>query len=171
MKTEDVTTRRRFFRAAGAALSAPLALASPAAGTEDGEALKARLQHFEDVHAIGELNRRYAQLVNGRARANSGQLFAEPSQPGVDERIRGVTADDFARQDVIVLGDDGHTATARIHCTVRIETPIEASSSLVEMARQQGGGMIRRYEEGVFEGVYVRRSGIWKIKSMTYRSA
>jgi hypothetical protein len=38
------------------------------------------------------------------------------------------------------------------------------------MARQQGGGVVRRSEQGVFEFVYVRREGFWKIEHAAYRA-
>jgi hypothetical protein len=37
------------------------------------------------------------------------------------------------------------------------------------MAREQGGGVVRRTEQGVFEHLYVRHGGIWKIRRSTYR--
>ena len=47
-----------------------------------------------------------------------------------------------------------------MHCTVEIETAIGPSCPLVEMAREQGGGVVMRSEAGVFENAYVRRDGI-----------
>jgi len=38
------------------------------------------------------------------------------------------------------------------------------------MAREQGGGVVRRTEAGVFDNVYVRRDGVWIIEYSTYRA-
>jgi hypothetical protein len=51
---------------------------------------------------------------------------------------------------------------------VDIETLIGPSCPLVEMARQQGGGVVRRSN---FESVYVKRDGVWKIRRSSYRPA
>jgi hypothetical protein len=53
---------------------------------------------------------------------------------------------------------------------VQSETAIGPDCPLVEMARQHGGGVVRRTERGVFENAYVRRGGIWKILRSVYRS-
>ena len=69
------------------------------------------------------------------------------------------------------MAADRTTATALLHCTVRAESAIEPDCPLLEMARQQGGGIVRRVERGVFENVYVRRDGVWKIQRSIYRPA
>jgi hypothetical protein len=38
------------------------------------------------------------------------------------------------------------------------------------MAREQGGGVIKRTESGVFENSYVKENGAWKIERSVYRS-
>ncbi|HVS22861.1 MAG TPA: hypothetical protein VMU03_03985, partial [Gammaproteobacteria bacterium] len=67
MKTIVNSARRGFLWKAGAALSAPLAIAAASAharGADDEETLQARLARLEHVNAIRELNRRYARHVN-----------------------------------------------------------------------------------------------------------
>ena len=39
-----------------------------------------------------------------------------------------------------------------------------APCPLVEMAREQGGGVVRRKERVIFEHVYVKHGGVWKIQ-------
>jgi hypothetical protein len=70
---------------------------------------------------------------------------------------------------VIQVGPERQTATSRMHAAVQVETPIGPSCPLVEMAREQGGGVVRRSESGVFEHVYVRRGETWHIARSTYR--
>ncbi len=77
---------------------------------------------------------------------------------------------DFGDHDVVELAGDGLTGEARVACAVHTETPIEAAgSSLVEMARQQGGGVVRATEERVLELACVKQRGVWKIARATWR--
>jgi len=152
MKT-TAATRRSFIQTAGAALSTPLALAAasvPATAAPAEGDPNARLAYLEDLEAIRTLNQEFA-----RQYANPG--------------IRGITPDPFADHDVIDIGPDRLTATALMHCTVHMENEIGPSCTLVEMAKQQGGGVVRRSEVGVFDHAYVRRDGIWKIQRSSYR--
>ncbi|MBN1237277.1 MAG: hypothetical protein JXB36_02190 [Gammaproteobacteria bacterium] len=170
MKSETSTTRRRFFFKAGAALSAPLAVAAAGTPGGDGEnpaALEARLRRLEDVEAIRALSRRLARLVDAGARTDAARLFVEPAGAEIDDRVRGISLDESDRDQIEVSAD---RATARLHCTVRLETPIEPRCPLVDMAAQQGGGIVRRTESGVLENVYVKRRGKWKIQRSVYRS-
>jgi hypothetical protein len=55
-----------------------------------------------------------------------------------------------------------------MHCTVQVATPIGPSCPLVEMAREQGGGVVRRSECGVFQNAYARRDGVWSLERSTF---
>jgi hypothetical protein len=174
MNTKAVTTRRRFFWKAGAALSAPLVVATAhpsESSLEDIEALKAQLAKLEDVNAIRELQQTYARCVNARAHEEVARLFADPSNPQVDDSIRSLCADRFGEQDVIEVAAHRGTARARTHWTVEVETPIEPSCPLVEMALQQGDGVLRRTETRVLESTYVKQSGVWKIERSGWHAA
>jgi SnoaL-like domain len=166
MKTRLATTRRRFFAKVGAALSAPIAVAT-AAPSDDADALDERLGLLEDLDAIRELNRLYAKHVNAGERREVRALFADPARAAVDASIGGL-ADRFEAHDIEIAADRA-SATARIRCSVEIATPIEPSCPLVEMARAQGGGVARRAEPGVLEVDYVKRGAVWRIKRSTYR--
>ena len=170
MKTKAVSTRRSFFWKAGATLSAPLALVTTRASgsrVESGEALKARLAHLEDVNAIRELHQTFARHVNARAHEEVVKLFADPSEAQIDQSIRNLSADQFGERDVIEVAAGRNAATARFHCTVRTETAIEPSCPLVEMARQQGDGVVRHSERSVLEIACVKQGGVWKIRFAT----
>ena len=174
MKTKAVSTRRSFFWKAGATLSAPLALATTRASggnVEDSAALRARLANLENVDAIRELHQNYASLINAREHEEVVRLFADPSEAQIDESIRNLSADDFGEHDVIEVAADRNTATARFHCTVQTETAIEPSCPLVEMARQQGEGVLRGSEKRVLEIAYVKEDGAWKIQRSAYTEA
>jgi len=126
---------------------------------------------LEDLNAIRALNQAYARHVNAGAGEAVAALFVDPSDARIDPGIRRVTADHFGERDVIEIAADRQAATGVMHCTVQIETLIGPSCPLVNMAREQGGGVVTRVETGVFETVYARRDSAWKISCSTYRPA
>jgi ketosteroid isomerase-like protein len=173
MKTTPDVARRRFLWNAGAALSVPVALATagPAEGAaEDGASLEARLAMLEDVNAIRELHYAYAKHVSAGAHDAVASLFADSGQARLDAGIRALAADPLGEPDAIEIAADRMSATARLHCTVTIETAIEPTCPLVEMARAQGGGTAKRSERGVLANVYVKRDGRWKIERSSFRA-
>jgi len=156
------STRRSFIRKSGAALSAPLAAAAavvPVRGTAVADPLAERLALLEDIDAIRGLNQAFARQVSAGA---AGPL-------GIDPSISDVAAHQFGEHDVVEVAPDRQTATAVMHCSVQIETVIGPSCPLVDMARAQGGGAVRRSETGVFDIAYVSRDGVWAIERATYR--
>jgi hypothetical protein len=162
MSAKVRSTRRSFIRKTGVALSAPLAVAAaviPVRADAVDDSLAGRLARLEDINAIRELNQAFARQVS----AGDAQGI------GIDPGIRDVMASEYGEHDVIDVAPDRETATGVMHCTVEIETPIGPSCPLVEMAREQGGGVVRRSETGVFEIAYVRRDGTWIIQRSTYR--
>jgi len=171
MKTEKSSTRRSFFWQAGAALSVPLGASGAHAATSrsDSDDLQARLAALEDANAIRVLQQTYARLVNAGAHEQLAKLFAAVSDARVDATIRCLSPEDFGEHDVIAVAADRNSATATALCTVRIATAIEPRCSLEEMARQQGDGFVTASERRVLENSYVKQSGVWKIKSSTYR--
>lgn len=174
MTTRPLSSRRSFIQKAGSALSVPLAAAAahvPAGAAASDDPLNARLTRLEDLDAIRALNQEYARHVNAGACHELAALFADPRNAPGDSDLRRIAPDGFGEQDVIAVAFDRRTASALLHCTVHLETAIGPDCPLVEMARQQGGGVVRRTERGAFENVYVRRDGVWKLERSTYRAA
>lgn len=171
MTTRAIASRRSFIQTAGAALSVPLAAAASVpdatAGTDPAEA---RLGRLEDLEAIRALNQAHALYVNAGDREALAGLFADPSHAEVDAGVREMAPDGFGAQDVVEIAPDRRTATARLHCTLHLETAIGPDCPLVEMARQQGGGVVRRSERVVVENTYVRRDGVWKFERSAHRA-
>lgn len=168
MKPKSISTRRRFFWQASAALSVPLAASAPSvAQADDGDA-SARLAALEDESAIRDLQQAYARLVNAGAHEQARDLFANPATAHIDGGIRGLSAVGFGERDVIDISPDRRTATARTHCTVRTETAIGPNCTLVEMAREQGEGVVRRSEERVLVSHYSNTSGTWRIERLVW---
>ena len=174
MSTNEVSTRRRFFGQAGAALSVPLTATAALAGSAQqnrADDSAARLAALEDVNAIRTLQREYARLVNAGAHEDAGRLFATPSAAPIDASLRRLAADRFTAHDVIEVAPGGATATARLECTVESETAIAGSYTLVDMLREQGEAALRTVERRVLESEYVKQGGAWKIASLVLRRA
>ena len=144
-------TRRRFFGQASLVLAAPMtALATHGAGDD----VAARLAALEDANAIRELLRRYAKRVSDGVDA--------PPAP----EIRSVALDSDPEIDVAADG----TAAARAPCTVTTATPIESCGTLVEMARLQGDGVVKRIERRVLHGRLVKQQGVWQLEAAELRT-
>ena len=141
-----MTTRRKFFSGA-AALAGPLA-ASAAIGADGADDLAARLTALEDANAIRVLLQDYAQRVN------------VGSQPAPTPNVCSITLDAAAAIDIAANG----TVTARAPCTVEVVMPIHGDDTLVEMARQQGDGVVRHRARRVLAGTLVKRNGIWNLE-------
>ena len=172
--TRHVSTRRSFIRTAGVAVSGPLAAAAavaPVAASAGVDPSRARLDLLEDIGAIRALNQAYARHLNAGATTEIAALFADPSNAPLTPGVRSIAAHAFGEQDVIEVAADRATATGLVHCTVDAEIPIGPDCPLVDMARQQGGGVLRRTERGVFANTYVRRDGGWRIAGSTFRPA
>ena len=161
-------TRRSFIAIAGAAVSAPVAAAAgtlpswlPPSGGSDS--LEARLARLEDLNAIRALNQAFAKHLTNGAAEELVALAADPSGVTVEPGVVGILHDGLGEQDVIAIAPDRRTATARLHVTLHTETAIGPDCTIVEMARQQGTGVIRASESAALENAYVRRDGVWKI--------
>jgi hypothetical protein len=171
MKTTVNSARRGFLWKASAALAAPLAIgAASARAPGERDASRARLAQLEDVNAIRELTRSYVRHVNAGAHDEAAALFAQRARADTRSALT-LAADPLGGEDAIEIAASGATATARLHCTAQIETPIEPVTPLVEMARAQGGGVLKRTERGVLEATYMKRDGRWKIERLAFRAA
>lgn len=172
--------RRSFIRNAGAALSATLAASSAAGGSPekpDGPGA--------DVNAIRQLHYNFVELLNARRYDDLRDLFASDPQaarPYVEQFERRLPENvqrpvhDFVvghaqHLDCVEVAPDRAHATARFHCLTRIEAALSATHPLVEMARQQGQGVIPWWESGVLENTYVKLASGWKISRLAFRSS
>jgi hypothetical protein len=135
-----VTTRRKFF--GGAALLAAPWTAGAAVASDD---VAARLAALEDSNAIRALLRDWARDVS------TGKVTAPAAS------IRSLTLDADA---AITIAEDG-TASAIVLCTIETATPIGGNETLVDMARQQGDGVVRQAGRCVLHGSFVKRNGFW----------
>ncbi len=154
MSTKTAASRRTFFGKAGAALLAPLAASRAFAGEERGDDLAARLAALEDANAIRGLLQRHAQGINAGTNA------------APDTIVRTLRLDS---EIAIEVAGDG-TATAHVGCSVATATPIAGGDTLVEMARLQGDGVLKRNERRVLVGSLVKRHGTWHLERLELRA-
>jgi hypothetical protein len=151
---DNKPTRRTFLGHASAALAVPLAAASAAGAEQPRADLAGRLAALEDAAAIRALLHRHVQSINtGAAAAPEARVSALHLDADV--------AIDVAR--------DG-TATARAGCSVETATPIDGQDTVVEMARLQGDGVVKRCERRVLAGALVKRGGTWQIERLELKA-
>ena len=111
----------------------------------------------------------------GAAVANAMPMEAGPDDSAAIHALmrahaRSVEAsDDFGANERITIAPDGRTATAALRCTVRMETAIGPDCPLVDMARQQGGGVVTRSEQGALEYEFTKRDGVWTLERAAFR--
>ena len=142
-------TRRSFFGGAGAALAAPLAATVVFGGELHGKTyVVGRRELLEDINAIRVLLHDYTRRVNAG------------SQAGPTSGVRSMILDG----DTAIEVRANDTATARVPCTVEMATPIDGDETVVEMARLQGDGVIRRNERRVLAGTLVKHHGSWVLE-------
>jgi hypothetical protein len=164
MKPMQPIQRRAFLRNAGAAVAASTATAAGAAGVAAAtsqQPSEGTVKPGDDERAIHQLHHAFL------ARLNSGQrdgLGASPSP--LPTSILG----DAQHLDTISIAPDQQRATARFHCLARLDTALHegASRSLLEMARQQGQGVIQRWESGVLQSEYVKVASLWKLANISF---
>ena len=114
----------------------------------------ALLAALEDANSIRALLRDWARgVVAGVAAAPVANIC-------------GFTLD----ADVSITVADNGTATASVPCVVETATPIDGNETLVEMARLQGDGVVRRAERRVLHGSFVKRDGRWHFASTELRA-
>ena len=198
-RSKPINGRRSFIRKTGAALSALVASAAagfsrPAAGPAAG--LKAPVDRLPDADAVRSLHRTYESRLDRHMFEDVVALFAAEAEVVYNgglfhgkEGIRRLYCSHFAsgltgkriepapgfapdpaqQPDVVAIADDRKTATGRFPYSIQVGAPMTGDSSLVEMARLQGQGVVQWWEGGIQEASYVREGGAWKIKRLEYR--
>jgi hypothetical protein len=166
------SSRRRFFFKAGAALSVPLTAGVAGAGAVDQPGSMAATDEMRrDVEAIRKLQQNLAREINAASVAGAAAYFVRTEDAAALAGISRLVPADFGEHDLVEIEPGGVAARAEFHCSVETRTPIEASGTLVDMARQQGEGFVRRRETRVLEARYAMREGRWKIERLRFRDA
>jgi SnoaL-like domain len=73
------------------------------------------------------------------------------------------------QQDIVEVAADRKTASGQFPYSIQVGTPMTGDSSLVEMARLQGEGIIKWWEGGTCQVSYVKVDDAWKISRLEYR--
>jgi hypothetical protein len=171
MTIETDSSRRRFFFKAGAALSVPLAAGAANAGAADHPDSTAAYKTLGDVDAIRRLQQNLAHQINTASVAGAAAYFVRAADAAALAGVSRLVPADFGERDLVEIAPGGLAARAEFHCTVETQTPIEARGTLVEMARQQGEGFIRRSATRVLEASYTMHEGCWRIERLRFRDA
>ena len=177
------STRRSFFLHGGAVLGAGVAgtaaarsvMADPTpAVTRELQELRQQLESREDREAIRQLHLEFTNAMETQAYAAAADLFCDPTQlrlSGLTDRHTAYRQTATQRRDVVTLSDDRLQAAAIFHTDVRISTPLQGDSTLVQMARLQGQVARLHWESGRFEAQYVKVQGHWKMASLRYSAS
>ncbi len=158
--------------------------------------LSNRIGSLEDANAIRRLHQAYeSRLDRGRYEEVAG-MFADDAEVVYNgglyagkEGIRRLYCDHFAsghtgrkiepasgfepdpeqQMDIVEVAGDRKTATGQFPYSIQVGAPMTGDSSLVEMARLQGEGIVHWWESGIHAVSYVKSDGTWKIRKLEYR--
>jgi len=151
---------------------------------EDTNAIRALHQTYESYLDLGM----YEEVVNlftndGEVFYNGGcftgkergvhRLYCDHFHAGFTgkkiEPAPGFELNPAQLQDMVEVAPDRKSAQARFAYSMQVGAPIISDSQLVEMARLQGQGIIKWWEGGIYEVLYVKQGDSWKIKRLEYR--
>ena len=165
---------------------------------EPVDRLSHQLRVLEDTNAIRKLHHAYGYYLDKGIWEEIVNLFADDGEvyfnggifEGKDKGVRrlyidylgqgftgnnygpvhGFLLDQTQEQDVVDVTPDRKSAKARFHCLMQVGAKVVSDSSMMEMARQQGQGIMQWWEGGIYENSYVKDGNIWKIKRLDYRA-
>jgi hypothetical protein len=179
-------------------LAAPKAIQRDGSNAEVNR-LSRQLGMLEDEKSIRALHQSYENRMNNGRYEEAVDLFAENSivvfNGGVFEgktsgiarlyceRFRsGLTGKNIGpapgaqaaadpQRETITISADRLSAKAQFPYSIQVGVPLAIDSSLVQMARLQGEGIMKWCESGTYAVSYVKdmNDGSWKIQSLEYR--
>jgi carotenoid cleavage dioxygenase len=85
------------------------------------------------------------------------------------EPAPGFETDSAQQLDIVEVAGDRKAAIGQFPYSMQVGAPMTGDSSLVEMARLQGEGIISWWESGIHEVSYVKKGNMWKIRKLEYR--
>jgi hypothetical protein len=162
--------------------------------------LSAQVGILEDANAIRKLHQSYETYLDQGMYEEVVSLFADDGQvyfnggifSGKDKGIRRLFQCHFAegltgkkielepapgcqlvaaqQPEEIEVATDRQSAKAFFWFSMRAGTPMDSESTLVQMARLQGQGIVHWWEGGICENSYVKVGNVWKIKRIGYRT-
>jgi hypothetical protein len=160
--------------------------------------LSNQLGILEDTNAIRKLHHAYGYYLDKGIWEEIVNLFADDGEvyfnggifEGKDKGVRRLYIDYFGKgfagnnfgpiqgflldqtqeQDVVDVAPGRKSAKARFHCLMQVSVQLVSDSPLMEMARQQGQGILQWWEGGIYDNSYVREGDVWKIRKLDYRA-
>jgi hypothetical protein len=190
--------RRSFIWKTGAAVSAMAASAvagfSKSTPNSDAGTLANKIGCLEDANVIRKLHGTYESCLDKGMYEEVAGMFTEDAEAVYNgglfagkQGIRRLFCDHFAtrqtgkriepapglqpeKQEEIEVAPDRKTAKAKFHFSMQVGEPMEGDSSLLQMARLQGGGILKWWEGGTCEASYVKIGESWMIKRLEYRA-
>jgi len=160
--------------------------------------LSSRLGSLEDANALRRLHQEYESRLDRGMYEEVAGMFTDDAevvyngglfagQDGIRrlycnyfrsgrtgrkiEPAPGFEPDPAQQLDIVEVAADRRTATGQFPYSMQVGEPMTANSSLVEMARLQGEGIVKWWEGGIYEASYVKVGESWKIKRLEYRAA
>ncbi len=160
-------------------------LSSQLGSLEDANAVRRLHQVYESRLTKGMYEEVVGMFADGAEVVYSGGLFAGKEgirrlycnhfAPGLTgkkiEPAPGFEPDPAQQLDIVEVAADRRTATGQFPYSMQVGEPMTANSSLVEMARLQGEGIVKWWEGGIYKASYVKVGDSWKIKRLEYRAA
>jgi hypothetical protein len=158
--------------------------------------LSSRVGSLEDADAVRRLHRAYESCLDRGMYEDVVAMFADEAEVVYKgglyhgkEGIRRLYCNHFAsgftgkkiepppgfepdpakHLDIVEVAADRKNASGQFPYSIRVGTPMKGDSSLVEMARLQGEGVLQWWEGGIHEVSYVKEGDAWKIKRLEYR--
>lgn len=182
---------------ASAVAGIPNQKVDPATGLKGQlDRLSNRIGSLEDANAIRRLHQAYESRLDRGMYEEAAGMFADDAQVVYNgglytgkDGIRRLYCDHFAsgrtgrkiepapgfetdpaqQMDLVEVAGDRKTATGQFPYSMQVGTPMTRDSSLVEMARLQGEGMVHWWESGIHDVSYVKEDSTWKIRKLEYR--
>jgi hypothetical protein len=153
---------------------------------------------LEDANAIRKLHQSYETCLDQGMYEEVVSLFTDDGQvyfnggffSGKDKGVRRLFQCHFAegrtgkkiepasgrqwdpkqQRDAIDVAMDRKSAKACFPFSMRVGTPMDSESTLVQMARLQGQGIVHWWESGICVNSYVKMGDVWKIKRIDYQT-
>jgi hypothetical protein len=160
--------------------------------------LSNRIGSLEDANAIRRLHQAYESRLDQGMYEEVADMFADDAEviyngglftgkSGIRrlycdhftsgrtgrkiEPAPGFEMDPAQQLDIVEVAGDRKTAACHFPYSMQVGAPMTGDSTLVEMARLQGEGIVHWWESGIHAVSYVKKDNTWKIQKLEYRVA
>ena len=165
---------------------------------KDADKLGNQIGRLEDANVIRRLYQAYEACLDKGMYEDVVGMFADDAEvvfnggvfAGKDKGVRRLYCGHFAPRligrkiepppdfepdsakfpVVIEVAADRVSAACRFPYSIQVGEPMTGNSSLVEMARLHGGGIVKWWEGGICEASCVKSGESWKIRRLEYKT-